>query len=92
MTDLWCGLQWIIEPDDTFEGLADGALQDLHCTLDTAKPDLATSSGSVTLYDGVSVDRKHSDLPDANPAAFSTSNFHKASCYDSGHAWTSNWM
>ncbi|EME48117.1 hypothetical protein DOTSEDRAFT_21825 [Dothistroma septosporum NZE10] len=38
------------------------------------------------------VERKRSDLPEADPTAFSTSNFQQASCYDSGHTWTSDWM
>ncbi|EME48116.1 hypothetical protein DOTSEDRAFT_21824 [Dothistroma septosporum NZE10] len=32
VTDLWCGLQWVIEPGDTFEGLDNGALQEIKCS------------------------------------------------------------
>ncbi|UJO13897.1 uncharacterized protein CLAFUR5_03319 [Fulvia fulva] len=103
VTDLWCGLEWTIDPDGrTLEDLSKGTVQKMNCSgssvngsavvaHDATTPDRAVSGSSVTFYDGPPLERRQ-DIPDADSAAFSTTDFNEARCYDSGHTWTAEWM
>ena len=59
-------------------------------TLDDSFSDYGTSGSSITFYDGPLIEKR--DVPAADPTSFSTSDFNDASCYNTGHTWTSEWM